>query len=242
MTIKNTSESAWQKRAIIPNIRQVIVLILLCVGALGGLAFGYHRTNNILWNNMNDLDPLYAVKIKDVDLQYNEETELYEKAFSSYEMLQEELGIDLIETTWSEDNPYMKIYYVSNDKSWASITINAFIVGDVSNLQEVNLGKNINYNCSQGNHFKTPLDLKIFLLLNDEAVRKYQGKDYLGSYNKGEKYITDTGITYYLIQNESSDLSKAEEYIIVFVINGVQYELSGYVDKETITSIMNSMR
>lgn len=241
-----TDQILKKSRSAKKNDNRIIKAACL-VGALclvgGGSVTAYSYLNHKIYVNQKEaleLDPMLPVMVSWGDAAYNEKTGEYEKQYADYKTLQEELGIDLLGSSMAEENPYASVYYSSDQENWVSIDVNTYIVGDLTNLQKVETGNRIFYNGTKGMHFQTPVNLKILLLTNEQAVKEYQGKDYLGNYSFEKQIITDSGIRVDLLGDEETDGLSC--YTAVFVADGIQYELSGHVDEETMIEILNSMQ
>lgn len=113
---------------------------------LGGttVAASYHFTNKISVNDevLTELDEMHVIDIKKME-QPKDEFGTIEQDFKDYEAIQEELGIDLLDTELADNNDYLQGHITTDDKDYAMITMNNYIIGDTANFRYLGRGRQI---------------------------------------------------------------------------------------------------
>ena len=205
---------------------------------LGGttVAAGYYFVNKISVNDevLAELDEMHVVDIKKME-QPKDEFGTIEQDFKDYEAIQEELGIDLLDTELADNNDYLQGHITTDDKDYAMITMNNYIIGDTANFRY--LEEEDRYEYEHGKTYYSPVSLNIDLILSDEQLKNGWDTDYLGMYESMEEYQSAQGYKVNLIQDNSGDEKLNEgvvsEKIAVFVSDGIRYTLKGRVSVDT---------
>lgn len=214
---------------------------------LGGttVAASYHFTNKISVNDevLTELDEMHVIDIKKME-QPKDEFGTIEQDFKDYEAIQEELGIDLLDTELADNNDYLQGHITTDDKDYAMITMNNYIIGDTANFRY--LEEEDRYEYEHGKTYYSPVSLNIDLILSDEQLKNGWDTDYLGMYESMEEYQSAQGYKVNLIQDNSDDEKLNEgvvsEKIAVFVSDGIRYTLKGRVSVDTMKTIVDTMK
>ena len=216
----------------------------LAILMLGGttVAAGYYFVNKI---SVNDevLDEMHVVDIKKME-KPKDEFGTIEQDFEDYDAIQKELGIDLLDTELANNNDYLQGHITTDDKDYAMITMNNYIIGDTANLRY--LEEEDRYEYEHGKTYYSPVSLNIDLILSDEQLKNGWDTDYLGMYESMEEYQSAQGYKVNLIQDNNGDEDLNEgvvsEKIAVFVSDGIRYTLKGRVSVDTMKTIVDSMK
>lgn len=129
---------------------------------LGGttVAASYSFTNKISVNDevLTELDEMHVIDIKKME-QPKDEFGTIEQDFKDYEAIQEELGIDLLDTELADNNDYLQGYITTDDKDYAMITMNNYIIGDTANFRY--LEEEDRYEYEHGKTYYSPVSARI---------------------------------------------------------------------------------
>lgn len=168
---------------------------------------------------------------------------MIQKDYKDYREIQEELGIHLLDTELSENNPYMQGHIMTNGSDFAMITVENYILGDTGRyhfLEEEN-----KYAYENGNVFLSPISLTVRLILSEEQLNRDWDWEYLGMYRFAESYTSGQGYRVNLVERtlENGDTGDAVlEKSAVFAADGVEYTLRGRVSMETMKGIVETMK
>lgn len=214
---------------------------------LGGttVAAGYYIVNKISVNDevLTELDEMRVIDIKKME-QPKDEFGTIELDFKDYEAMQEELGIDLLDTELADNNDYLQGHITTDDKDYAVITMNNYIIGDTANFRY--LEEKDRYEYEHGKIYYSPVSLNIDLILSDEQLKNGWDADYLGMYESMEEYQSAQGYKVNLIQDNNGDEKLNDgivsEKIAVFVSDGIRYTLKGSVSIDTMKTIVDTMK
>lgn len=219
----------------------------LAILMLGGTtaAAGYYFVNKISVNDevLSKLDDMHVVNIKEVE-QPKDESGAIEQDFTDYKELQEELGVKLLDTELAGDNTYLRGHLTTDNKDYAMLTMENYIIGDTNNFSW--LPEEGRYEYSHGHTYYSPVSLNIDLILSDEQLENGWDTDYLGMYENIEEYQSAQGYTVDLLQDtngkKTADQNVVSEKIAVFVADGVRYTLKGRVSIDTMKEIVDTMK
>ncbi|MDE7312687.1 MAG: hypothetical protein K2N87_13875 [Eubacterium sp.] len=234
-SIKPRKKAAWYAAA----------ALLLCIVSSTTVWAGYALYNSIHVNE-ETLPPLQPMEKKEVQKLFVPQNELgyYTKDYAGYQELCGDLGISLLHSDFSKDNPYMLISRKTDNKHWNEIHITAYIIGDVTNMVKVQSGTDHYYTFDAGKEYGSPIDLSIMILCSDEQLTGYS-VDFLGDLNYAKTYHSSQGYVVHIIQD-----SIPKEYMYpgfkpncraILVADGIQYQLSGHVTMEKMESIIDSL-
>ncbi len=168
---------------------------------------------------------------------------MIQKDYKDYREIQEELGIHLLDTELSENNPYMQGHIMTDGSDFAMITVENYILGDTGRYQF--LEEENRYAYESGNVFLSPISLTVRLILSEEQLNRGWDWEYLGMYRFAESYTSGQGYRVNLVERtlENGDTGNAVlEKSAVFVADGVEYTLRGRVSMETMKGIVETMK
>lgn len=225
--------------------------VLLCILLLGtsALAAGSLLYSRISVNQQQipDLEPMEIIPLQPVDGT--------KRTFSSMEELENELGIKLLGSNLAAENPYIKIFYTKTGDGYNAIDIQEYLTGDLANIREWNGENNTSttegndewYAWTQGNIYKSPIDLNI-VILSDPSQPELD-TEYMGYFQYVETFTADQGYTVNVLQDtvdEDQLTNMPEDFIpqtrMVFVAGGIQYTLQGHVPIEIMKEVIDSMK
>ncbi len=169
--------------------------------------------------------------------------EMIQKDYKDYRKIQEELGIHLLDTELSANNPYMQGHIMTDGSDFAMITVENYILGDTGRYQF--LEEENRYAYESGNVFLSPISLTVRLILSEEQLNRGWDWEYLGMYRFAESYTSGQGYRVNLVERtlENGDTGNAVlEKSAVFVADGVEYTLRGRVSMETMKGIVETMK
>ena len=168
---------------------------------------------------------------------------MIQKDYKDYRKIQEELGIHLLGTELSANNPYMQGHIMTDGSDFAMITVENYILGDTGRYQF--LEEENRYAYESGNVFLSPISLTVRLILSEEQLNRGWDWEYLGMYRFAESYTSGQGYRVNLVERtlENGDTGNAVlEKSAVFVADGVEYTLRGRVSMETMKGIVETMK
>ena len=168
---------------------------------------------------------------------------MIQKDYKDYRKIQEELGIHLLDTELSANNPYMQGHIMTDGSDFAMITVENYILGDTGRYQF--LEEENRYAYESGNVFLSFISLTVRLILSEEKLNRGWDWEYLGMYRFAESYTSGQGYRVNLVERtlENGDTGNAVlEKSAVFVADGVEYTLRGRVSMETMKGIVETMK
>lgn len=213
-------------------------LVVLMLGGTTVVA-GYHFINKINVNDevLPELDEMHVVDIKEMK-NPKDEYGMIELDFKDYKKIQEELGIQLLNTELANNNMYLLGHLSTDTKDYAILEMKNYIIGDTSNFCYID--KEGFYEYEHGTDYYSPVTLEVDLILSDEQLEHGWDTDYLGMYESVEEYQSAQGYQVNLIQDTIG--AGVSEKIAVFVTDGVRYTLKGRVSIDTMKDIVDSMK
>ncbi len=189
-----------------------------------------------------ELDSMQIVQMNKLD-DIPDEYGTINKDYSDYNAIKDELGVKLLDTALSLDNPYMLCRVKTDMKDFAIITVNNYILGDTGSYQFIEAENRYSY--SHGKEYYSPVSLTADLILSEDQMRNGWDTDYLGLYKFVESYTSDQGYRVNIIQ-DTVNAENMEDYVsekvAIFVADGVRYSLKGRVSIDTLKNIVNTMR
>ena len=96
----------------------------------------------------------------------SDEYGMIQKDYKNYRKIQEELGIHLLDTELSANNPYMQGHIMTDGSDFAMITVENYILGDTGRYQF--LEEENRYAYESGNVFLSFISLTVRLILSEE--------------------------------------------------------------------------
>lgn len=186
-----------------------------------------------------ELDPMKITKqIK------NGERNIKSQSISreNYKQIQERLGISLLNSELSKDDKYMISDVETDNKDYAIIKCDNYILGDTSNYSYNDEGF---YSYDEGNLYKSPISIQADIILSETQLNNVWTTDYLGMYGFVEQFVSEQGYKVNLIETKN-DGNQPQNFvskkIAVFVADGIRYTLTGRTTVENMKQIVNSMK
>lgn len=160
----------------------------------------------------------------------------------NYKQIQEQLGVSLLNSELSKDDKYMISDIETDNKDYAIIKCDNYILGDTSNYSYNEEGF---YSFDEGNLYKSPISLQADIILSETQLNNVWTTDYLGMYGFVEQFVSEQGYKVNLIE-EKNDGNQPQNFvskkIAVFVADGIRYTLTGRTTVENMKQIVNSMK
>lgn len=186
-----------------------------------------------------ELDPMKITKqIK------NGERNIKSQSISreNYKQIQERLGISLLNSELSKDDKYMISDVETDNKDYAIIKCDNYILGDTSNYSYNEEGF---YSYDEGNLYKSPISIQADIILSETQLNNVWTTDYLGMYGFVEQFVSEQGYKVNLIESKN-DGNLPQDFvskkIAVFVADGIRYTLTGRTTVDNMKQIVNSMK
>ncbi|MDU3125438.1 MAG: hypothetical protein E6703_06490 [Finegoldia magna] len=186
-----------------------------------------------------ELDPMKITKqIK------NGERNIKSQSISreNYKQIQEQLGVSFLNSELSKDEKYMISDVETDNKDYAIIKCDNYIIGDTSNYSYNEEGF---YSYDEGNLYKSPISLQADIILSQTQLNNVWTTDYLGMYSFVEQFVSEQGYKVNLIE-EKNDGNQPQDFvskkIAVFVADGIRYTLTGRTTVDNMKQIVNSMK
>ena len=160
----------------------------------------------------------------------------------NYKQIQEQLGVSLLNSELSKDDKYMISDVETDNKDYAIIKCDNYILGDTSNYSYNEEGF---YSYDEGNLYKSPISLQADIILSETQLNNVWTTDYLGMYGFVEQFVSEQGYKVNLIE-EKNDGNQPQNFvskkIAVFVADGIRYTLTGRTTVDNMKQIVNSMK
>lgn len=160
----------------------------------------------------------------------------------NYKQIQEQLGVSLLNSELSKDDKYMISDIETDNKDYAIIKCDNYILGDTSNYSYNEEGF---YSFDEGNLYKSPISLQADIILSETQLNNVWTTDYLGMYGFVEQFVSEQGYKVNLIE-EKNDGNQPQDFVskktAIFVADGIRYTLTGRTTVENMKQIVNSMK
>lgn len=160
----------------------------------------------------------------------------------NYKQIQEQLGVSFLNSELSKDEKYMISDVETDNKDYAIIKCDNYIIGDTSNYSYNEEGF---YSYDEGNLYKSPISLQADIILSQTQLNNVWTTDYLGMYSFVEQFVSEQGYKVNLIE-EKNDGNQPQNFvskkIAVFVADGIRYTLTGRTTVDNMKQIVNSMK
>ncbi len=204
---------------------------------------GYCILNRVQVNEevMPELDAMQVIRINKLDAVPNENG-IVDKDYSDYDTIKQDLGIDLLDTDLSQKNPYMLANVSTDEKDFAIVTVDNFILGDTSNYHFI--AEENRYSYDNGTEYFSPVSLSADIILSESQMNNGWDTDYLGLYEFIESYISEQGYAVNIIEDtieEGNSENYVSEKAAIFVADGIRYTLKGRTSLDEMKSIVDSM-
>ena len=160
----------------------------------------------------------------------------------NYKQIQEQLGVSLLNSELSKDDKYMISDVETDNKDYAIIKCDNYILGDTSNYSYNDEGF---YSFNEGNLYKSPISLQADIILSETQLKNVWTTDYLGMYGFVEQFVSEQGYKVNLIETKN-DGNQPQNFVskktAIFVADGIRYTLTGRTTVENMKQIVNSMK
>ena len=160
----------------------------------------------------------------------------------NYKQIQEQLGVSFLNSELSKDEKYMISDVETDNKDYAIIKCDNYIIGDTSNYSYNEEGF---YSYDEGNLYKSPISIQADIILSETQLNNVWTTDYLGMYSFVEQFVSEQGYKVNLIE-EKNDGNQPQDFvskkIAVFVADGIRYTLTGRTTVDNMKQIVNSMK
>lgn len=199
---------------------------------------------NVNETTLPELDNMEIVSILPISATTDEYGMVNEK-FTDYDEMKNKIGIKVLDSEFADNNPYMQGRIQTDNKDFAIITIENYILGDTSNYEY--LPGEERYQYEHGQEYYSPITLSMDIILSETQLNNGWDTDYLGFYDYVETYTSAQGYTVNLIQDTiDEENSNVDNYVsekcAVFVADGIRYTLKGRTSMETLKMIVDSMK
>lgn len=213
---------------------------------LGGTTVfaGYYMYNKIIVNEevLPELDDMNYLETNALNWQ-TDEYGMTRIQIDDYEHLQNKLGISLLENNIAFDDSYLIGTIETDNKDFAIITLENYIIGDTKNYQYD--AKEKSYSYDHGEEFYSPVSLTIDIMLSKEQEENGWDRDYLGLYEFKESYVSAQGYKVNLVEDMTGE-AMVDDYVsekcAIFVVDGVRYTLKGRTSIENMKNIVDTMK
>ena len=160
----------------------------------------------------------------------------------NYKQIQEQLGVSLLNSELSKDDKYMISDVETDNKDYAIIKCDNYILGDTSNYSYNEEGF---YSFDEGNLYKSPISFQADIILSETQLNNVWTTDYLGMYGFVEQFVSEQGYKVNLIETKN-DGNQPQNFVskktAIFVADGIRYTLTGRTTVDNMKQIVNSMK
>lgn len=226
------------------STKKLTIVLCMMVFAIvfSSTVYGVKLVNEQSKVNELELPELDSMKItKQIK---NREKNIKQQSISrlNYKQIQEQLGVSLLNSELSKDDKYMITDVETDNKDYAIIKCDNYIIGDTSNYSYNDEGF---YSFDEGNLYKSPISLQADIVLSETQLNNVWTTDYLGMYRFDEQFVSEQGYKVNLIEEEN-DGNQPQNFVskktAVFVADGIRYTLTGRTTVENMKQIVNSMK
>lgn len=230
--------SFYRKRKFGHSAAIILGCLLLCASTV--FAAQYLK-NRMLVNEepLPGLDDMRVVTLGEIDAAKDEYGDIYDH-FNSYEIVCNTIGLNLLDSVLSENNPYQLVELMSDPKDYCFVKVENFIVGDTSDYKWISKENRFEY--SHGEQFYSPITLDVEIITSQEQLENGFEKEYLGFYEFVESYISEQGYRVNILKDTSSADESISEKIAIFVADGIRYTLSGRTSYDMLKEVVDSMK
>ncbi len=238
---KDSCESQERRKIYSTWKTAAAVMAVICLTTTTAFA-GYNLYNRLLVNQetLPELDAMKVIDMPPLDAEYGSDGWI-EKDYNNYKKLKNELGVPLLDTKLAVDNPYMHSHITTDNKDYAGITVENYILGDTGNYRYDEEEKRYIYD--QGSEYLSPVSLTVSMALSREQLEHEWDTEYLGYYQFAESYTSSQGFKVNILEDtvEESPEDYVSEKSAVFVADGIEYIVKGRTSLENIKGIVDSM-
>lgn len=235
--IKQKCNKRNEHRVISRLIATLAIFLLSGTTVLAGVYVINHISIN--GEELPELDEMAIVNHMSYETGLDEDGYV-SKNYSSYDAIQCELNIELLDTTLFEENDWMHGNVYTDNTDFMIIKLENYILEDMENYS---------YDSAEGYYrYYNAISLEINIILSEEQLAYGWDTEYLGLYQFVENYVSEQGYKVNLLEDTLEDSLDATESTIyisekcaVFVADGMQYTLKGRVSEDTMKEIVDSM-
>ena len=240
--LKKRIRNSCSKRKSYKFLTSIAASLAIIILAGGTVFAGYYAGSRIMVNEEEtpELAQMYAVDAESINGNIDEYG-MSDKDYSDYESIKKEIGIPLLDTRLSQNNPYMCGHVMTDNIDFAIITVDNYILGDTSNYK---------YNSEEGRYFynsgaeyTSPGSLSIDIMLSKDQEANGWTVDYLGMYQFVESYVSNQGYKVNILEDQTDENVRdyVSEKCAVFVKDGIRYTLKGRIPLDSMKEIISSM-
>ena len=228
------------------NISTKKLTIVLCMMVFAivfsSTVYGVKLVNEQSKVNELELPELDSMKITKQIKNIEESIKPQSISRENYKQIQEQLGVSLLNSELSKDDKYMISDVETDNKDYAIIKCDNYILGDTSNYSYNDEGF---YSYDEGNLYKSPISIQADIILSETQLNNVWTTDYLGMYGFVEQFVSEQGYKVNLIESKN-DGNQPQDFvskkIAVFVADGIRYTLTGRTTVDNMKQIVNSMK
>lgn len=224
------------------NFGHSAAIILGCLLLCASTVFAAQYIKNRMLINeepLPNLDDINVVSLGKIDAAKDEYGDIYDH-YKSYDTVCNTIGLNLLDSKFSENNPYQLVELMSDPKDYCFVKVENFIVGDTSDYQWISEENRFEY--SHGEKFYSPITLDVEIITSQEQLENGFEKEYLGFYEFVESYISEQGYRVNILKDTSSADESISEKIAIFVADGIRYTLSGRTSYDMLKEVVDSMK
>ena len=226
------------------STKKLTIVLCMMVFAIvfSSTVYGVKLVNEQSKVNELELPELDSMKITKQIKNIEESIKPQSISRMNYKQIQEELGVSLLNSELSKDDKYMITDVETDNKDYAIIKCDNYIIGDTSNYSYNEEGF---YSFDEGKLYKSPISIQADIVLSETQLNNLWTTDYLGMYKFTEQFVSEQGYKVNLIE-ETIDGIQPQNFvskkIAVFVADGIRYTLTGRTTVENMKQIVNSMK
>ena len=227
-----------------PIIKSIAASIAVIVLTGTTVFAGHYILNKVQVNEtvLPELDAMQVVQMNKLDT-IADENGMVDANYNDYDAIKQDLGVDLLDTDLSQNNPYMLGNVSTDEKDFLIVTIDNYILGDTSNYHFID--EENRYSYDSGEKYSSPVSLSVDIILSENQLNNGWDTDYLGLYEFAESYTSEQGYAVNIIEDtvEEENLKDyVSEKVAIFVADGIRYTLKGRTSLDEMKSIVDSMR
>lgn len=220
----------------------VVSCMIAIAIVLGSTVYAVNLVNEQSKVNELELPELDSMKITKQIKNIEKSIKSQSISRMNYKQIQEQLGVSFLNSELSKDEKYMISDVETDNKDYAIIKCDNYIIGDTSNYSYNEEGF---YSYDEGNLYKSPISLQADIILSQTQLNNVWTTDYLGMYSFVEQFVSEQGYKVNLIE-EKNDGNQPQDFvskkIAVFVADGIRYTLTGRTTVDNMKQIVNSMK
>lgn len=227
-SVKKNIRKGVVHRKSYPIIKSIAASIAVIVLTGTTVFAGHYILNKVQVNEMDAIADENGM----VDANYND-----------YDAIKQDLGVDLLDTDLSQNNPYMLGNVSTDEKDFLIVTIDNYILGDTSNYHFID--EENRYSYDSGEEYSSPVSLSVDIILSENQLNNGWDTDYLGLYEFAESYTSEQGYAVNIIEDtvEEENLKDyVSEKVAIFVADGIRYTLKGRTSLDEMKFIVDSMK